>query len=485
MKKRNIHLIVGLLFSILLTNYFKANSNNNNAFIKQLLNAYHFHIGAIIGSKSTHQLLSEHATIKKLYFTKKKDLLSYKKIDNNYLDFVYIDETYKKNEAKKIIHLYIKKIKRGGVLILKKDNHTNNIMHKLCKDQNFILLKHQNNNDLLCIKKQHKITFIIPCYNRTHTIKRAIDSIYQQNLSMPFEVVCTDDASKDNTKNILIEYEKKYSNFKALFHKENKGASETRNTCLQHSNGDLIFNLDSDNLLEPNSVEQLIDLLDTSGCDIAAFGEIRYFNKNKKNFRKYKCKLSTITIHNIDAMIIGSGNYLFTRSMYNQVGGYKGRALETTRFAFKKLAKGAKIAILKNENKNFYWHALSKDGKWSKNNRLGKNDKAFLEELKNHPELFLDEINKKLHTYNIKKRKISRDFQKNTFTLINRNALYHLFEAYWHENKKLYKEAINEYKMALECGCSHKKILIKLKELEMITHKQIKEYNEAKNNTSS
>ena len=39
----------------------------------------------------------------------------------------------------------------------------------------------------------------------------------------------------------------------SMLHAVNGGASKARNTCIEHAQGDLIFNLDSDNYLEPRS----------------------------------------------------------------------------------------------------------------------------------------------------------------------------------------------------------------------------------------
>jgi hypothetical protein len=49
----------------------------------------------------------------------------------------------------------------------------------------------------------HLLSFIIPCYNCAGTVVEAVESIYHQNLDIPFEVICTDDCSTDSTRDIL------------------------------------------------------------------------------------------------------------------------------------------------------------------------------------------------------------------------------------------------------------------------------------------
>ena len=70
----------------------------------------------------------------------------------------------------------------------------------------------------------HFLTFILPCYNYADIIEQSLDSIYQQNLKIPFEVIATDDVSPDErTREILRKWDKKYDNFRF-------GSSERGNT---------------------------------------------------------------------------------------------------------------------------------------------------------------------------------------------------------------------------------------------------------------
>ena len=64
------------------------------------------------------------------------------------------------------------------------------------------------------------VSVIIPTYNRKHTLKRAIQSVYIQSL-LPFEIIVVDDFSTDGSKEIL----KKISDEDviAVFHEKNKG----------------------------------------------------------------------------------------------------------------------------------------------------------------------------------------------------------------------------------------------------------------------
>jgi len=251
-------------------------------------------------------------------------------------------------------------------------------------------------------EKGHLLTFIIPTYNRAHTIRNAIDSIYaQHNLMIPFEVVVTDDASTDNTVAILREYAAAHDNFRFYVHVQNGGASKARNTCVAHARGDLIFNLDSDNILEPNSVQQLVEVFNATSADVVSFGQAKFF-KNKGtakhtwtlSYADNHCTLRDVMQSRRSPILLG--NYLFTKKSFELAGGYCGRALETWRFGFRQLVAGAVMVVVPN---TWYWHCLSPDGKLRINKKKNKNTQAGIKELKKYAHLFTDEAIELMDSY--------------------------------------------------------------------------------------
>lgn len=102
-----------------------------------------------------------------------------------------------------------------------------------------------------------KVTIIIPTYNVEEYISRGIDSCKNQTYKN-IEVILVDDGSKDNTADIIQECIKDDERFK-LIRKENAGVSSARNTALKYVTGDYLIFLDSDDWLEENTVEILIE----------------------------------------------------------------------------------------------------------------------------------------------------------------------------------------------------------------------------------
>ncbi|MBS0628200.1 MAG: glycosyltransferase family 2 protein [Verrucomicrobia bacterium] len=314
--------------------------------------------------------------------------------------------------------------------------------------------------------QEHFLSFIIPCYNCSQTVAQSIDSIYKQNITIPFEIICTNDASTDNTLEVLLQHEKMYPNLHVYSHQINLGGGAASNTCVSHAKGDLLFRLDSDNALSPGSMNQLIALLDETGCDGATVEEIRYHSGNYIKITDwiYKapsniCDLihCTQTIFNPAA----SGNYLFTRKSFDKAGGYpKDRSgSDTFCFGFKQYATGSKIAVLPN---SFYWHFLNHQGYWCREEATGNNQKVALATLLEFSEVFSQDAIKNL----LKTPNYATAIQSGSLQLARIEILDCLFKGYEFEAAQKYEQALIEFESAITNGCTSEKIKLKIEKLK-------------------
>ena len=88
---------------------------------------------------------------------------------------------------------------------------------------------------------EHRLSIIIPCYNCAETLEEAVDSIYRQALTLPFEIIMVDDCSTDKTVKIMDKLKNRYKETKVFNHEKNQGGGVTRNTAVEKSTGDIIF----------------------------------------------------------------------------------------------------------------------------------------------------------------------------------------------------------------------------------------------------
>ena len=96
------------------------------------------------------------------------------------------------------------------------------------------------------MKNKKTLAVIIPNYNKSHYIKDTLDSILSQSL-LPDEIIVVDDCSSDCSKEIAIDYHKKYPNLIKLYCFDvNKGVQFARNYGANKALSDYITFIDSD-----------------------------------------------------------------------------------------------------------------------------------------------------------------------------------------------------------------------------------------------
>lgn len=97
-----------------------------------------------------------------------------------------------------------------------------------------------------------KVSIIIPVYNSEKYISKCLDSVLNQTYKN-IEIIVINDGSKDNSINILKEYEKKYKRI-VLIDKQNEGVSKTRNLGINKATGDFIMFVDNDDYIDKDYI---------------------------------------------------------------------------------------------------------------------------------------------------------------------------------------------------------------------------------------
>lgn len=133
------------------------------------------------------------------------------------------------------------------------------------------------------------ISVIIPIYNAEKTLKRCIDSLLNQTYSN-LELLLIDDGSTDNSNKICKKFSLIDKRVKYL-KKDNGGVSSARNMGLKVATGDFIAFVDSDDYVEENMFELLINNLISNKADIAICN-LFYEDINKKIIYRFDHKNS-------------------------------------------------------------------------------------------------------------------------------------------------------------------------------------------------
>lgn len=122
---------------------------------------------------------------------------------------------------------------------------------------------------------QPKVSVIMPVYNVERYIRESIESVLNQTFT-DFELIIVNDGSPDKCPQICDEYSKKDDRVKVI-HKKNGGVSSARNIGVEVSIGEYVQFVDSDDVIESNTIADLVNLAQQTNVDVVIFG-ITSFN---------------------------------------------------------------------------------------------------------------------------------------------------------------------------------------------------------------
>ena len=113
-----------------------------------------------------------------------------------------------------------------------------------------------------------RVSVIIPVYNTEKFIEKCLDSVCNQTLS-DIEIICINDASTDNSLEILKHYASQDNRIQIINFEENKGAAVARNTGIDAATGEYIGFVDSDDFVDLDFYEKLYDKAAVENADVA------------------------------------------------------------------------------------------------------------------------------------------------------------------------------------------------------------------------
>ncbi len=127
-----------------------------------------------------------------------------------------------------------------------------------------------------------RVSIIIPSYNHERFVGRAIESALSQTYQ-DFEIVITDDASTDGSVDVLSTYARQDPRIKLFLNRFNY-ETHAINHCIQHSSGEYIAMLSSDDEFFPTKLERQVDFLDRHPEVAAVFTQARIVDEQSRDF---------------------------------------------------------------------------------------------------------------------------------------------------------------------------------------------------------
>ena len=115
------------------------------------------------------------------------------------------------------------------------------------------------------------VSVIIPIYNGSATIDRALKSVFDQTFAH-YEIVICDDGSTDDTPSVLAKYGDKIR----VVRQPNRGLPAARNSGIRASSGEYVAFLDDDDEWLPQMIERCAAVLDQDlDCGLAYAGALK------------------------------------------------------------------------------------------------------------------------------------------------------------------------------------------------------------------
>lgn len=118
--------------------------------------------------------------------------------------------------------------------------------------------------------KNPLISVIVPVYKTEQYLDRCVESIVNQTYQN-LELILVDDGSPDNCPQMCDKWGEKDDRIKVI-HKENDGLANARNSGIEICTGDYVMFTDSDDYIELDMVEFLVDLAIENDADVARCG---------------------------------------------------------------------------------------------------------------------------------------------------------------------------------------------------------------------
>jgi glycosyltransferase involved in cell wall biosynthesis len=129
---------------------------------------------------------------------------------------------------------------------------------------------------------EYKLSVVVLVYNTAEYLVECFDSLINQSLD-GIEVIAINDESTDNSLDICLEYQNKYSNFK-IIDQSNTGGATAGNRAMTHAKGKYVAIIDSDDLLPCDAYLKLYNAAEKESADIAMGRPMQYRDGKVKPF---------------------------------------------------------------------------------------------------------------------------------------------------------------------------------------------------------
>ena len=199
-----------------------------------------------------------------------------------------------------------------------------------------------------------KISVVIPVYNVEKYLSECLDSVVNQTYKN-LQIILVDDGSTDFSGKICDVYAEK-DNRITVVHQKNAGAGAAKNTGLELIDGDYFSIIDSDDYIELDMYEKMVNSLEKYNADIVQC-LFRNVFVNDSFDRKYKIKgnypkvltsKSFLKEYLYDWKYAIFANKVFKSSLLKEIRFPVGRKIDDEFFTYKLVCNAKKVVNIDN-----------------------------------------------------------------------------------------------------------------------------------------
>ncbi len=164
------------------------------------------------------------------------------------------------------------------------------------------------------------VSICIPTYNRKDYLKETLDSILAQTYK-DYEIVIVDDGSTDGTEDMTANTS--YGNLRYHW-QQNQGEPTARNKLVELAQGEFITFIDSDDLLFPYALEELLEAVQSEGPDTIAYSSYIGIDEDGAKVKRKQRKLPSgnITADLFEYIHVHSCGIMCTKKLLQEADGF-------------------------------------------------------------------------------------------------------------------------------------------------------------------
>jgi glycosyltransferase involved in cell wall biosynthesis len=160
------------------------------------------------------------------------------------------------------------------------------------------------------------VSIIIPCYNQERFITDAVNSVFNQETDLSFEIIVVNDCSTDNSVKVIEEHYNNDDNLFLINLDKNSKLPAVRNRGIEKSQGKYIICLDGDDAIPENYIQENYNNLVNNNVDIS-YSPSQCFGANGKRYNWIDFNLQILRANNYI-----HASAMFKREIWDKVNGY-------------------------------------------------------------------------------------------------------------------------------------------------------------------